>query len=150
MNSKTLKENGFSEFFPLKELSILNMPNNSGQIFILIDNTLSGKPTSDVLYIGRAKKPVKKIFGGYLGGSGGKTVTKIHEALFDENYIEKVAISWMSSDDPKAAQTNLLGKFKKEHGDYPAWNLLNAPKKAAPKTSIKPKQVASKAKKSKP
>ncbi len=149
MNSKTLKESGFSEFFPLKEISLQNLPNNTGQVIVLIDTSLSGKPASDVLYIGRAKKPVKKIFGGYLGGSGGKAVKRIHGALFNENYIEKVAISWMSSDEPRTAQINLLDKFKKEHGDYPAWNLLNSPKKATAKTSPKPKPVAVKAKKTK-
>jgi len=38
-------------------------------------------------------------------------------------YIEKVAVSWMLSDNPKATQEELLENFKKEHGEYPAWNF---------------------------
>ena len=36
--------------------------------------------------------------------------------LLDEGYIEKVVVSWMLTDDPKAAQQELLESFKKEHG----------------------------------
>lgn len=150
MNSKTLKENGIAEFYPLKELSLLNIPNNTGQVFVLIDKTLAGKPSSDVLYIGRAKKPVKKIFGGYLGGAGGKTAKKIHNALINENFVEKVSIGWMSSEDPKALQTGLLEKFKKEHGDFPSWNLWKSPAKEKVKVNAKSKSAIVKTKKSKP
>lgn len=65
---------------------------------------------------------LKRIFGGYLAGYGGKTTRKINSKLFDEGYIERVAVSWMLSDNPKAAQQELLESFKKEHGEYPAWN----------------------------
>jgi hypothetical protein len=122
MNSKTLKENGFADFSALKQLSISNLPSNDGQVFVLIDNTLSEKLASDVLYIGRAKKPIKKIFGGYIGGFGGKTAKKIHNALFKDGYLEKTSISWMASEDPKATQKDLLEKFKNEHGGNPPWN----------------------------
>jgi hypothetical protein len=139
MNSQTLKENGFAEFFPLKELSVLKLPNNSGQVIVLIDKTLSGKPQSDIIYIGRTKKPVKKIFGGYIGGSfGGKAVKSVHNALFNDGYIEKTSIGWMSSDDPKKAQKELLEKFRSEHGEYPLWN---APKKKTEKPKSKQKSV---------
>jgi hypothetical protein len=130
MNSKTLKEDGFADFHPLKELALMNMPDNEAHVFVLIDKTLSEKPTSDILYIGRAKKPIKKVFGGFIGGSGGRTVKKIHEALFNDSYIEKTSISWLASNNPKTTQRELLEKFRSIHGEYPPWN---APKKVSVK-----------------
>jgi hypothetical protein len=73
MNSLTLKENGFVEFVPLKGLSFSSLPFDKSSVFVLADCTLTGKPTSDILYIGKSKKPTKRVFGGYLAGYGGKT-----------------------------------------------------------------------------
>jgi hypothetical protein len=137
MNSLTLKENGFAEFLPLKELSFSSLPHNKGTVLVIIDRSLSGKPTSDILYIGRSKKPTKKIFGGYLVGYGGKTTKKINSKLLDDGYIEKTSISWMLSDNPKTLQQELLENFKKEHGEYPTWNVSKKmPEK--PQTKMKP------------
>jgi len=138
MNSKTLKEDGFVSFHPLKELALLNMPNDAGHVFVMIDRTLSEKPISDILYIGRTKKPIKKVFGGYIGGSGGRTIKKIHRALFNDNYIEKTSISWLVSNNPKTAQRELLEKFRSIHGEYPPWN---ASKKAPAKTKSEQQQT---------
>ena len=124
MNSLTLKEKGFFEFVPLKGLPFSSLPFNKGSVFVLADITLTGKPTSDILYIGKSKKPTKRIFGGYLAGYGGKTTKKISSKLLDDGFIEKVAVSWMLSEDPKLAQQEFLESFKKEHGEYPAWNAL--------------------------
>lgn len=131
MNSKSLKEDGFTDFHPLKELALLDMPQDGGHVFVLIDKTLPEKSPSDILYIGRAKKPTKKVFGGYIGGSGGRTIKKIHNALFNDSYIEKISISWLASTDPKTTQRELLEKFRSTHGEYPPWN---APKKVVAKT----------------
>ena len=138
MNSMTLKENGFVEFLPLKGLSFSSLPYDKGTVLVMIDRSLSGKPTSDILYIGRSKKPTKKVFGGYLVGYGGKTTKKINSRLLDDGYIEKTSISWMLSDDPKKLQLELLENFKKEHGEYPAWNVS---KKKTQKSQAKPKSV---------
>lgn len=73
MNSLTLKEKGFAEFVPLKGLQFSSLPYNKASVLVLADNTITGKPASDILYIGRSKKPTKRVFGGYLGGYGGKT-----------------------------------------------------------------------------
>jgi len=143
MNSQTLKENGFDEFFPLKELCLSNVPSDEPSVFVLIDRTLSGKPTSDILYIGRSKKPIKKILGGYLGGSGGKTVQRIHKALFNDGFIEKISISFATCDDAKASQKELLEEFRHEHGDSPNWN---APKKQPTKKQPKQKQAKTRGK----
>jgi len=139
MNSLTLKENGFADFVPLKGLSVTSLPSNKSSVLVLVDCSLTGKPTSDIIYIGKSKKPAKRIFGGYIAGYGGKATRKIHSALFDDGFMEKVAISWMEHENPKIAQQELLESFKNEHGEYPAWN---AAKKATPKPQPIPKAAA--------
>ena len=139
MNSLTLKQNGFSEFVPLKGLQFSIMPYNKASVLVLADSTLSDKPVSDILYIGKSKKPTKRVFGGYLAGFGGKATRKINSRLMDDGYLEKVTISWMLDDNPKAKQQELLDSFQKEHGDSPPWNtskkMVVAPKSAAPKVA---------------
>lgn len=139
MNSSTLKQNGFAEFSPLKGLPFSSLPSNKSSVLVLADTSLSGKPTSDILYIGKSKNLTKKIFGGYLGGYGGKTTRKISSKLLSDGYIEKVAVSWLLSDNPKVTQQGLLDSFKKEHGEYPVWN---AQKKAPQKTQSPPPKAA--------
>jgi hypothetical protein len=147
MNSLSLKENGFADFVPLKGLSYSTLPQDKNSVLILADSTLTGKPTSDILYIGKTKKPAKKVFGGYLAGYGGKTTRKINSMLLNDGYMEKVAIGWMQSDTPKLAQQELLENFKKEHGNYPAWNIskkvpvVSQPKPKAPSKAVKPRPV---------
>ncbi len=140
MNSLTLKENGFADFVPLKALSSSALPSDKSIILILADGTTTGKPASNILYIGKTKKPLKRVFGGYLAGYGGKTTRKINSLLLNDGYLEKVVISWMQSDNPKLSQQELLESFKKEHGDYPAWNISKkAPAAAQPKPKVAPK-----------
>ena len=136
MNSLDLKENGFADFVSLQSLAFSTIPKEKSSIIVLVDTSLMGKPTSDILYIGKSKKPIKRIFGGYLAGYGGKTTRKINSLLFDDGYLEKVEISWIQSDDIKAEQQKLLENFKKEHGKYPVWNTS---KNTKPKTQTKPK-----------
>jgi hypothetical protein len=138
MNSLTLKENGFAEFISIKDIKFSTLPNDKSSVLVLVDSTLTGKPTSDILYIGKSKKPSKRVLGGYLSGYGGKTTQKIHTMLLNDGYLEKVAISWMPSDNSKVAQQELLERFKKEHGEYPAWNVS---KKNSAKPQPKPKTL---------
>ena len=134
MNSKTLIETGFSEWFPLKTLTHSNLPADKGSVIIIVNKELSGKPETDILYIGRTKKPVKKILGGYLAGYGGKNSKKINQMLFDEGYIEKAAVGWILTEKPRIMQEELLAKFKADHGELPIWN-------AKKKLDVKPKEV---------
>jgi hypothetical protein len=143
MNSLTLKEKGFAEFVSLKGLPFSSLPFDKGSVLVLADTTLTGKSASDILYIGKSKKPTKRIFGGYLAGYGGKTTKKISSKLLNDGYIEKVAVSWMPTDNPKAAQQELLDSFKKEHGEYPVWN-------ASKKTSVNTQPSATKVGKPRP
>jgi hypothetical protein len=136
MNSQTLKENGFVDFIPLKVLPFSSLPYDKSSVIVIADCTLTGKPASDIVYIGKSKKTAKRVFGGYIAGYGGKATKKVHAALFDDGFIEKASISWMETDNPKVAQQELLDSFKKEHGEYPVWN---APKKAPQKVKPAPK-----------
>jgi hypothetical protein len=124
MNSLTLKEKGFVEFHPIKELSFSLIPLDKPVVLALVDKSLVGKPTSDILFIGKTKKPAKRIFAGYFAGYGGKTTKRINAKLVKDGYMEKTMVSWMLSDDAKTAQEKLLEDYKKEHGQYPQWNTL--------------------------
>lgn len=146
MNSLSIKENGFAEFVPLKGLSFSSLPFDKSCVFVLADCTITGKPASDILYIGKSKKPTKRVFGGYLAGYGGKTTRKINSMLLNDGYLEKVVISWMLSENPKLTQKELMENFKKEHGEYPIWNIS---KKVSEIPQTKPKAVP-KAVKSRP
>jgi hypothetical protein len=141
MNSKTLKENGFTEFYPLNTLSVSNIGKNGSQVFVLADKTVTAEPNSDILFIGRAIQPLKKIFGGYIGGSGGKTAKKIHTALFDGGFIDKVCIGWMNTDNPKVGQRELLEKFRVEHGRYPIWNSNKRAPVPTKRPSVAPRKA---------
>jgi hypothetical protein len=123
MNSLTLKEKGFAEFLPIKDLSFSLIPLDKPVVIALADTTLAGQPTSDLLFIGKSKKPAKRIFAGYFAGHGGKVTRKINNKLFKDGYLEKVTVSWMLHEDPKTTQQELLEAFKTEHGQYPEWNL---------------------------
>jgi hypothetical protein len=132
MNSLTLKENGFAEFVPIKQLSFSNVPYNANSVLVIADTKTDAKAASDILYIGRSRKLTRRLFGGYLSGYGGKTTQKISGKLLDEGYIERVAFSWLLVDDPKAKQQELLANYKKEHGEFPAWNALKKAVKTPP------------------
>ncbi len=135
MNSKTLIETGFSECIPMKNLSFSVLPSDKSSVIVIFDKELSGKPESDILYIGRAKRAAKKIMGGYLAGYGGKNTKKINELLFDDGYIERAVVSWNLTDKPRQMQKALLTKFEEDHGNLPLWN---AKKKLSGKTKVSP------------
>ena len=147
MNSFTLKENGFADFIPLKGLQFSRIPPDKASVLVLADSSLTGTTDSDILYIGKSKKPTKKIFGGYLAGYGGKTTRKISSMLLSDGFIEKVTISWILDENPKAKQQALLDNFKKEHGECPPWN---ANKKKAANPPPKPKAAKPRRSRKKP
>jgi len=119
MDSTNLKEMGFTECVQLVKLTPSDLPYQGG-LFVLLDRSIQGG--SDIIYIGRAKNLVKRIFGGVLGGRGGKTSRRIHEMLFGEGALSKAEISWMTTDKLKAGRDDLLQKYKQEYGKLPDWN----------------------------
>jgi hypothetical protein len=143
MNSLALKKIGFSDLLPLATLSFSNLPQDKGIVFAIVDTTLCGTPETDILFIGRAKTPAKKLLGGLIAGYGGKGGKRINSKLFDEGYMEKAAVSWILSGDPRATQKGLLEKFIEEQSGYPSWNV-------AKKLPAKPKTPKSKKKTAKP
>ena len=143
MNSLELKKIGFSDSLPLATLSFSNLPQNKGMVFAIVDTTLCGKSETDILYIGRAKTPTKKLLGSLIAGYGGKGGKKINSKLCNEGYMEKAAIIWIQSDDPKATQKELLEKFAVEQSGYRCWNV-------AKKLPAKPKAPEPKKRTAKP
>lgn len=133
MNSKTLIEAGFCEWIPLKTLNHSHLPVDKAIVVAIVDKELSGKPESDILYIGRTKKPAKRILGGYLAGYGGKNARKISQKLLCEGYMDKAVISWIITEKPRVMQEELLAKYKAAHGTLPVWNNK--------KQIVKPKQA---------
>ncbi|HTY76137.1 MAG TPA: hypothetical protein VMD05_11320 [Candidatus Nanoarchaeia archaeon] len=106
----------------MKSISFSSLPFNKSSVFAIIDTTLTGKATSDILYIGRSKRPTRRILGGYLSGYGSKNTKKINADLFENGYIEKAAITWIICDKPKTMQKELMDKYVLEHGESPLWN----------------------------
>ena len=141
MNSKTLIEAGFCEWLPLKTLSHSHLPSDKAIVIAIVDNELSGKTESDILYIGRTKKPTKRILGGYLAGYGGKNAKKINQKLLDEGYLNKAAISWVITEKPRVMQEELLAKYKEAHGMLPAWNMKKQIAKPKPAPKLKQKET---------
>ena len=134
MNSKTLNDTGFGEWFLLKNLSHANVPSDQGIVIAIVNKEPENKAESDILYIGRTKKPAKRILGGYLAGFGGKNTKKINQMLFSEGYLEKVAISWAPTAKPRILQEELLIKYQADHGKMPVWN-------AKKKVNVKPQKT---------
>jgi hypothetical protein len=151
MNSQILKQNGFSEPCAIKNMSFSSIPLNKSIVFVILDATLAEKAPSDILYIGRSKRPIRRILGGYIGGYGGKNTKKISSSLIDDGFIEKASIAWVASDKPKAMQTELINKFVQEHGEFPLWNSSKRKgkkpqRKSKPVPAAKPKPTVSPAK----
>lgn len=142
MNSSTLKAMGFSDLFSLSDLSFSDLPQNKGIVFAIVNTSLTEKSGTDIVYIGRAKKPARKLLGSVIAGYGGKSSRKINAKLFDDGSFEKSAVTWIVSDDPKTTQNGLLGKFVEEQGDSPIWNVTQ--KVQAKSVPPKPKKAAAK------
>jgi hypothetical protein len=119
MKSSDLKELGFKEEVPLGKVPASDVPYKSG-IFVIVDKSVDAG--SDILYIGRAKNLVKRIFGDIIGGEGKKSTQKLHQRLFKDEFLGKVEISWMMTTQLKKKQAALLKKFKREHKGFPIWN----------------------------
>lgn len=142
MNSSTLKEMGFSDLSPLSHLSFSDLPQNNGIVFAIINTALTGKPGTDIVYLGRAKKPARKLLGSVIAGYGGKNSRKINAKLFNDGSFEKAAVTWIVSDDPKTTQKDFLSKFVEEQGDSPVWNV--AKKMPAKPVTPEPKKATTK------
>lgn len=142
MDSKSLGKCGFRGWHPWGKLTILDIPLKEKGIYIIRSRTPFPRKVgeSDILYIGSSDNLVRRIFGNYLGGVGGKTTQRIHEYLFEKRWLEKTEISWVTSKDFNELEKYLKGikwtsttkheelekrlklKFKQEHGELPLWN----------------------------
>jgi hypothetical protein len=138
MKTKKLTDLGFTKWHPLTEVSASELKNTGEVVFVLRYKGTGQRAVPEVRYIGRAKRPMRKILGGLVGGYGGKTTMGINKKLMTRNTISRINISWRASKDSKAEQKKILEEYKAVNGDVPLWNRKKGKPKAAPKT-MKPK-----------
>lgn len=101
------------------------------------------KGSSDILWIGSSGDLMERIFKNYLFNVGGSTTKRIHKKLFEEGYLDKTEIGWVTPENfeklekylektikwPSRTRQEELEKrlklrFEKEHGEYPPWNKV--------------------------
>ena len=80
------------------------------------------RDASNILYIGSTNNLMRRVLGNYLGGIGGKTTQRIHNNLFEKNYINNVEISWKIVDNFKNEERDLRKNYLQKHGELPPWN----------------------------
>ena len=142
MEAENFADLGFKKWHKVSTLSASDLK-GAGEIVFVLRQSSRGRKTPEVRFIGRSKRPVKKILGGIISGSGGKAAIKIHRALMKGNAIDSTSISWKASKDSKAEQRKLLSEYKSKHGSLPSWNGggKQKPGKAKPPKTTKAKKV---------
>ena len=122
MDSKSLGREGFEEWHPLDELTISDVPYKQKGVYVFRLRSPLKAGVSDILYIGSSDHLVRRVFGNYFGGVGGKTTKRIHNLLFEEKYLEKGEVGWTIVEDSKVLEKELKVKFRREHRQLPSWN----------------------------
>jgi hypothetical protein len=135
MKTEKLTDLGFTKWHPLAEISASDLKGTGEVVFVLRYKGTGKRSVPEVRYIGRSKRPIRKILGGIVGGFGGKTTTDINRKLMTRNIISRINISWKASKDSKLEQKKILKEFSALNGDVPLWNRV----KAKPKTKLKTK-----------
>jgi hypothetical protein len=134
MKTDKLTDLGFTKWHPLTEISASEFKNAGEVVFVLRYKGTGQRDVPEVRYIGRAKRPLRKILGGLVGGYGGKTTKGLNKKLMTRNTISRINISWKTSRDSKSEQNEILDEYKTINGDVPLWNRKNVKPKVAPKT----------------
>jgi hypothetical protein len=124
MDSRNLKQCGFNGWHPLNNPLIASLPYKQKCVYVITLETVQRVRVgnSDILYIGSSDNLVRRIFGNYIGGVGGKTTQRIHKLLFEEGYLKKTKIGWITTENSGKIERNLRIKFKQEHSELPPWN----------------------------
>ena len=85
--------------------------------------------TKEILKLGSTKQLRKRIFANYLGGVGGgrskSTTQRIHQALFTDNMIGRVELTWIETKEKGEAERKekeFRRAYKAAHGRRPAWD----------------------------
>ena len=135
MKANRLAEIGFKEWHSLQGISASDLIGLGETIFIVGLKDPRSKSVSEIWYIGRAKRPMRKVLGGLVAGYGGKETLRIHKKLMAKEAMGRVQISWKTSRDSKGEQRRLLSEYRDEHGDLPLWNQKGKLKPAKTKTA---------------
>ena len=109
-----------AQWFALSKLSISDLP-SYGEIPAAY--AFRHGKTKDVLYVGGTSCLHQRLFGNYLGGTGGSTTKRIHAHLFDEGYISVAEVTWFRAEDHKSRETDLQKEYAANHnGKRPPWS----------------------------
>jgi hypothetical protein len=133
MKTDKLTDLGFTKWYPLAEISASEFKDAGEVVFVLRHKGTGQRAVPEVRYVGRAKRPLRKILGGLVGGYGGKTTAGINKKLMTRNTIRRINISWKASKDSKTEQSKILEEYKALNGDIPLWNRKKEKPKAPPK-----------------
>ncbi len=112
----------FERWLPLHRLAVADLPRygDFSAVYALRDGR-----TKDIFKFGKTNKLQRRIFGNYLGGVGGSTTQRIHSALFSENAIDVVEVSWLETSDGMEAEhkeKELRNAYRRERGRLPKWD----------------------------
>ena len=124
MNSKQLRQKGFSQWFPFTGHGVGKVPRQSG-VYVLrkAQGVLFGRlrGESDILYIGstQARGGLKQRLRQYLHpGPTQWTNLRIHE-LAKKCEME---VGWCQCDEPRNIEHQLLQQYLQEHDELPPLN----------------------------
>ena len=128
MDSSNLSKLGFSQWYPFNKQNLKNAPPETG-VYVLrkcggeLFGRLNGQ--SDILYIGSTKKSLKSRLQQYIHpGPTQWTNQRIHKYT-KENSVEA---SWLSCNEPKSLEHDLLKQYYFDHGELPPLNFTSVRK----------------------
>src|SRR5437879_3983020 len=106
----------FNSWIPLIRLSLADLPDAGGNPYAGFAAVYAMRDvrTGDILKYGISKEFRGRIYGNYIGGTGGPggTTERMHRALFGEQrMIEHVEIAWIVTKDEAEAK-KLETKFR--------------------------------------
>jgi hypothetical protein len=125
MDSESLRQLGhLLEWRPLDRLTVQDTPYKQESVYMFRSGFQMQRKrgSSDILYIGSSNNLVRRILGNYLGGVGGPTTKRIHGLLFEEGFLHKTDVGWVTTEIYESLEDELLARFQKEHGELPPWN----------------------------
>ena len=125
MDSYTLYKYGFKNWYKLTDIRLgeITPPSEPGTYVLRLNRSFGRlRGQSDILYIGSTSNIYHRIIENYLEGRGGKTTQRIRYYIFDREYLELIEISWVTTDNPKQLEEELLKKYEEEHHELPPWN----------------------------
>jgi hypothetical protein len=117
----------FENWIPLNELRVGDLPKCGicPAVYALRD-----RRSQEVIKFGETDNLLRRIFGNFIGGCGGKkdvsTTQRVHIDLVYEGMIDRVDLAWVVTKD-KAAARLMEGQFRSAYkvahgGKRPLWD----------------------------